>query len=59
MHKDLDQAGAFDKTYQGTLEFEAMSKLRGIIARHANAAFKPTKESLMLERIEFFKKQQW
>eukprot|EP00352_Strombidinopsis_acuminata_P002360 CAMPEP_0176382268 /NCGR_PEP_ID=MMETSP0126-20121128/32553_1 /TAXON_ID=141414 ORGANISM="Strombidinopsis acuminatum, Strain SPMC142" /NCGR_SAMPLE_ID=MMETSP0126 /ASSEMBLY_ACC=CAM_ASM_000229 /LENGTH=147 /DNA_ID=CAMNT_0017746605 /DNA_START=286 /DNA_END=729 /DNA_ORIENTATION=+ len=59
MHKDLDQVGEFAKTYQGTMEFEALCKFRGIIAKYAHKAFKPKKEALMLERIEFFKKQQW
>jgi len=46
MHKDLDQAGEFAKTYQGTLEFEAMIKLRTIVSKYAIKEFKPQKDAL-------------
>ena len=41
----------------GSLTKEAFMQLRKLVMKHVSAEFKPIKEKLMQERLDFFKKK--
>jgi len=47
LQKDLDQAGPFPLTFQGTIKPETFVKLRSVINKHGYKAFMPRKEELL------------
>ena len=57
LYEELDKAGPFVKTLQGTLEPKDMVTLKKLIGKYAYMSFKEKKEELMLQRIEFFKQK--
>ena len=57
LFEELDKAGPFVKTLQGTLEPKDMVTLKKLIGKYAYISFKEKKEELMLQRIEFFKQK--
>ena len=57
MFEKLDQAGSFERELNGSLTKDAFMKLRKMVMQHVSSEFKPIKEDLMQQRLDFFKKK--
>ena len=56
LQRELDTEGPFAKTISGSLEPEAMLKLKRVIGKFSYLAFMPFKEKMMETRIDYLRK---